>query len=191
MSPVEEDPTLDPRRLRQSIQPERDLWPDIAARLNESARTVDADPPHEARSVRWQTAMIAASALAACAVVWFAVGLPFRTGSDGPAAADPATGSVAVVPVGVQTTPTLNETRDALIADVYERLAALPPETRSEVVKNLNTISEALDQIDRALEEAPDSGLDRRLLMSMYADQITMLTGLNAVVRHANRETAL
>lgn len=136
--------------------------------------------------------MIAASALAACAVVWFAVGLPFRTGSDGPATADPATGSVAAVPVGVQTTtPTLIETRDALIADVYERLAALPPDTRSEVVKNLNTINEALDQIDRALEEAPDSGLDRRLLMSMYADQITMLTGLNAVVRHANRETAL
>lgn len=190
MNPVEEDPTLDPRRLPRSVQPERDLWPDIAARLNESGDG-DTDPPQEAGSGRWQTAMLAVSALAACAVMWFAVGLPFRTGSNEPATADPAAGSVAAVPVGLQTTPTLNETREALIADVYERLAALPPDTRAEVVTNLNTINEALDQIDRALEDAPDSGLDRRLLMSMYADQLTMLTGLNAVIRHANLETAL
>ncbi|MEJ2089643.1 MAG: hypothetical protein P8Y69_14465, partial [Gammaproteobacteria bacterium] len=161
------------------------------AQLAGSADTVDTDRPHGMGRTRWQRAMIAASALAAGAVVWFAVGEPFRTGPDAPGLVEPAAGSMEAVPVALEPTPTLNETREALIADVYERLAALPPETRSEVVKNLNTINEALDQIDRALEEAPDSGLDRRLLMSMYADQITMLTGLNAVVRHANRETAL
>lgn len=135
--------------------------------------------------------MTGAGLAAACVLVWVTVGVPpgiwnDTTGDSGTEGVRP--GGVAV---SLGAPPELLEARAALAGHLYGQLAALPPDTQDVVLANLHAINNALDEIDRALEEAPDSGLTRSLLTSMYADQLTMLTDMNAMVRRASQETSL
>jgi hypothetical protein len=189
MNPVDEDPTFHARRLPRSVEPNRDLWPEIESRLNDTESDV---PRGTSRHRQWR--MAAGVAAAAAAVLVVAIGLMPQLSEEAPpslASSSPASDPSGSMPVSLGIAPELQETREALVAQVYQRLSALPPETGTVVVKNLETINRALDEIDRALREVPDSGLSRRLLMSMYADQLTMLTEMNALLRRSNQEIAL
>jgi hypothetical protein len=202
MSPLDEDPTLAARRLPRSVQPVRDLWPDIEARLEasapESSVPIDpsgAKPRRRGLRMGMPGAAMAAAALAACAIVWVAVrwiAVDVPPGvSDATGHGDPEGAGFGRVAVNLGAPPALLEARVALAGHLYQQLAALPSETRDVVLTNLNTINNALDEIDRALQEAPDSGLDRPLLTSLYADQLARLTDMNAMIRRANQETSL
>ena len=56
--------------------------------------------------------------------------------------AGPTTGALPV-----SLSEDLGRTRAALVAEVYQRLATLPPETRTVVMANLGTINQALDDL--------------------------------------------
>lgn len=194
MSPADQDPTLAARHLPRSIQPDRDLWPEIEARLTAERTASNSQPGAAApgwRGPGMARAGIAAGLLAACAVLWVASGMPTGARNDGTGPSQRPGGHPAgTVQVRLGAPADLLESRAALIAPLYGQLAGLPPETRTVVVANLNVINQALDEIDRALQEAPDSSLNRRLLMSMYADQLTMLTDMSGLIRRVNHETA-
>jgi hypothetical protein len=181
---VEEDPTLLARGLPRQIEPERDLWPQIEARLRE--------PAPEARPRRWFPAALAASlALAAGVGFWFGnldgpnpdpaiAALPSNTSAGQRERSMPAS-----LPLDVQLT------RAELVTRLERQISGLPPEFQTVVIRNLAVINDALDEIDAALADTPDNGADQRLLMAMYADQLALLTSMNTMLYRPRQEIAL
>lgn len=172
------------RSLPRSLEPERDLWPEIEARLGDVAERESPAP------LKWRPALAVAAGLTLAATVGFWLG----DAVDDPSVPNP----VATLPAAAEYLPVtrvigsdLQQTRRALVNRIYEQLELLPPESQSVITENLTVINQALDDIDAALEHAPESGLNRRLLMSMYADQLTMLNDMSGLIRHSNREIAL
>jgi hypothetical protein len=150
--------------LSRSIDPPRDLWPAIAARLGEQARPA---PRHR----QWPMALAAGVAIAAVSAVltWGLLREPGTIGGSG-------TGDAALVPVSYGPNSALDagqlQTRDELLAQFRERLAGLPPETREAVLKNLAIIQHAADDIDAALADNPGSGLLNQLLFGTYQEEL-------------------
>lgn len=184
----EDDPLIgQARTLPKDIAPERDLWPGIAARLDERA-------PNDARSAeiqphRWRRPLALAASLLLATILGFWTG----NGAD---EGRPASTVQAVAPAGpraavLTSADALQQTRRELAASVRARLETLPPDTREVVATNLAAINKAMDEIDAALKTAPDSGLDGRLLLSMYVDQLTLLNTMNNTLPRTSPETTL
>ncbi|TAK52237.1 MAG: hypothetical protein EPO25_14040 [Gammaproteobacteria bacterium] len=150
--------------LPREMDPPRDLWPAIAARLGEQQRPAP-------RHWHWPTALAAGVAVAAVSAV-LTFGLLREPGTPG---ADSA-GEPALVPVSYGPNSALDagqlQTRDELLAQFRERLAGLPPETREAVLKNLAIIQHAADDIDAALADNPGSGLLNQLLFGTYQEEL-------------------
>lgn len=177
--------------LPKEIEPERDLWPFIEARLNESN---PADDPAEKSIIRppaWQTSLALAAGLVLAVSVGFWLGSGSRTLPDGQI---PAQGAVvhasrpATLPVGQTMAADLYRTRVALSAEIEAALGTLPEEARVVVRENLASINQALEEIDRVLGQAPDHAQDQQLLMTMYADQLALLGSMQRLIRTANSD---
>jgi hypothetical protein len=185
--PAKEDPTMLARSLPRALAPERDLWPEIEARLD--ATESDSTAPLK-WTLKWRPALATAAGLVLAATVGFWLGDAADDSTlPNPVATEPP--ATEYVPVTHLIGSDLQQTRMALANRIYEQLELLPPESQSVITENLTVINQALDQIDAALEHAPESGLNRRLLMSMYADQLTLLNDMGGLMRHSNREIAL
>ena len=197
----EDDLIRQARTLPRSVPPERDLWPDIAARLEETgsapspagtAVPVQAGRHPSPTARRWQP-------LAWAATLVLAVSAGFWLGrSPDPSAADLAGQAVTAAPaatpvvaVGPSPRADLQQTRAALARDIDQRLDGLNPPTRAVVLDNLAVINQALDEIDAALAATADSGLDARLLMAMYADQLVLMNTMNNALYPSTAEIAL
>jgi len=168
------DPIMErARRLPREVPPARDLWPGIRARMDEDGRP---------RAAGWNTWVPAA--LAASVVV--AVGIVALLRASGPEAPGPGPG-VAGTPVAATPAsfgpsftlgPKYEDARASLADDLEERLAALPPETREVVNRNLGAIRQAVDEINAALEGDPGNLLLQRLLMDAYHDELAVLANV-------------
>ena len=184
MSTTGDDLDLHVLALPRSIEPQTDLWPEIESQLT-------ADLPNDTRSGRrrqWPILSAAAGLLLAIALGVQFSGLLGESPEPGPLQHDnPANLVTANLTIGSD----LRQTRQELASNVYQRLADLPPETRQVVAENLATINRALDEIDEALESAPQSRLDRQLLMIMYTDQLALLNAMNPLLRYPTQEIAL
>jgi len=184
MSTTGDDLDLHVRALPQSIEPQRDLWPEIELQLT-------ADSPKETRGGRrrqWQILSAAAGLLLTITLGAQFSGPLSESPEPGPAPHDnPGNLMTASLTIGSD----LRQTRQALASNVYQRLADLPPETRQVVAENLAAINRALDEIDEALESAPQSGLDRHLLLIMYTDQLALLNAMSPLLRYPTQELAL
>jgi len=188
-------------RLPRSVPPERDLWPEIAARLEEAGAApspagafeplrTDGDPSSTAR--RWQPLAWAATVVLAVSVgFWLGRSLD-QSAADltgqGTTAAPTATPAVVV---GLTPRADLQRTRVALTRDIERRLDGLNPSTRAVVLDNLAVINQALDDIDAALAATGDSDLNARLLMAMYADQLVLMNTMNNALYPSTAEIAL
>jgi hypothetical protein len=145
--------------LPRSIEPPRDLWPGIAARLDEAA----ARRPH--RAALLAVGLAAALLVAFVAGRWSGVAGP----EPAPPASDPPTAvaavSVDVPPNLAAASASLERTRLELELAFHARRADLPPATLAVVDKNLATIGQAIAEIELALESHPsDPQLGRRLV---------------------------
>ncbi|MBM5812971.1 MAG: hypothetical protein FJ191_13585 [Gammaproteobacteria bacterium] len=149
--------------LPRSIEPPRDLWPAIAARLGEQQRPAQ-------RHWHWPTALAAGVAVAAVSAVltW---GLLRDSGSAGGGRGEPALLPVSYGPNSALGAEQLR-TRDELLAQFRARVAELPPETRAAVLRNLTIIQHAADDIDAALAQDPGSGLLNQLLFGTYQEEL-------------------
>ena len=172
----QKDPLLEQAaNLPREIEPPRDLWPAIEAKLAEQSRA----PP---RRFTWPAALAAGFLVATVSALltWGLMRDPEpATGGNQAGENLLAGGSVAEaapVPVSYGPNSALGEVqlkaRDDLLVQFRQRLDELAPETREAVVKNLAIIQRAADEIDAALAKDPASGLLNGLLLSTYQQEL-------------------
>ena len=176
--------------LPREIAPDRDLWPGIESQLDDQLATDGNKAIRGSTILRWQAPALAAGLLMALVLgYWVGREDAVDTGSQ-PIAATPATEP------GLQTVSLVEEVglldaRRAMAAEVEAGLERLPADARQVVLENMAAINKALDEIDTVLAQSPESGLDRQLLVSMYADQLARLSSLQTLVMNSNQETLL
>jgi hypothetical protein len=167
----QKDPLLEQAsNLPRDIEPSRDLWPAIAARLSEQS-------PATTRRFTWPMAL-AAGFLVATVSALLTWGL-MRDPAPAPGPnliADRAAAQAVPVPVNYGANSAIGavqlKARDDLLVQFRQRLNELAPETREAVVKNLAIIQRAANEIDAALAKDPASGLLNGLLLSAYQEEL-------------------
>ncbi len=182
-----DDPVLaKAAELPKEIEPSRDLWPGIAARLGEAPREI------RGRGFRWPMALAAGFLVASVSAIltWSLVRAPDPAALP-QVAATGSTQAVDIVPVnyGPNSGLTAQElvARDELVARFRESVATLRPETRDAIVKNLAIMQAAADQIDAALAKDPASGMLKGMLAGTYKRELqlysTVVTSSDGLTR--------
>jgi len=158
--------------LPRDVEPGRDLWPAIEARLE----------PRAARaSRRWPWA--------AAAAVMLAVGASLVTANlmrreDAPVARQaPAAGQAAFAAAafgpGQTLDPAYETARQGLAQSLSARIDRLPPDARQKLEKNLALLRQASAEINAALELSPGDPLLEELLLSTYQEELAVLASVN------------
>jgi len=158
--------------LPHSIEPGRDLWPAIDARLE----------PRTGRAERrwlWPAA----------AAVLLVVGSSFLTAQllrrEEPAvvrqapASDALTVTAAAFGPGYSLDPAYDAARQDLARTLSARIDRLPPEARRQLEKNLAELRRASVEINAALELSPGDPLLEELLLNAYQDELAVLANVN------------
>ena len=162
------------RELPQAVEPPRDLWPQIAARLEPRGNAVIA-APRRAVPLRW---LAAAAMVASVAVgVWIGRDLlpgrpPVLTVKEVPV--QPGLG--APVEAAYVSDPRYQRQRQALLQSLQAQLATMAPETRTKVMASLATIEKAKQDLEQALGKDPGNALLQELLVNTYQDEMRVLT---------------
>lgn len=173
--------------LPREIQPPRDLWPEVEARVRTEGRTGGGDGAGDATvrplTLRRATPWLAAAAAVLVAVtagltLWLTDGSAPTPGervaaSDTPAA---ATGSAVARPAGLE--PVREGYRQAverLSALLEARDERLPPATREALERNLGIIDAAIAEAESALAADPASPERVRALERGYKRKVEML----------------
>lgn len=163
--------------LPREVQPERDLWPDIAARVASPSRAPSGRRP----VLRW-------GALAAAAVVL--VGLTavitarlVRPGAGPVGAGLRAGGGASVAPASLAglggAFAEYERAAQALRAALADRRGQISPATLRDVEDNLRIIDGAIASLRAALAESPDNPELSTLLAATYRQQIDLLKTAN------------
>jgi hypothetical protein len=167
------------RRLPAELPPARDLWPGIEARILDAAGQ-SAPSPAPARRA-WLSLAAAATLVFAAAVAGF---LHF---AREPEQTTPGQVASQAPPPPAPFGPDHNlgsryqAARAGLTDDFDQRLRALPPETRASVLQNLETIRQAMAEINAALGEDPANQFLQQQLLAAYQDELTVLANLQRV----------
>lgn len=160
--------------LPRTLEPERDLWPGVAARLDE-ARVA------RGRFGRRELAVAASILLAAAAVIGaYLVGRQQALTASAPTpTAAPAAGAIEAEALlasfdalGVLDYAT---TRRDLFEVLERRRDQLAPETFALVMANLELIEESMSRIAAALGADPGNALLQRQLVTAYRRQVDLL----------------
>ncbi|HEX9208505.1 MAG TPA: hypothetical protein VF851_09725 [Steroidobacteraceae bacterium] len=171
------------RALPRTLEPARDLWPEIASGLE----------PHGQASRRrpaWIAQVAAALLLVAGSSLLTATLLDRgpAPGRQSVQAREPAgqaakPGGFAPMPAGfgpnVRLDPEYAAARRQLTVMLQARLAALPPSTRAKLETNLGEMQRAAEQINAALAEQPGDPLLEELLLKTYQDELAVLANVN------------
>lgn len=160
-------------RLPAEIPPARDLWPEIATRL-EAGGGRSGRP---SRKVAWRS-MVATAATVVVAVL--AISLD-RGGEAPPPAVVPAMPMASTFGPGHDLGSGYLAARAGLTEDLERSLAALSPETRAIVLENLETIRRSAAEINAALGKDPANVLLQQQLLAAYQDELSVLANLQRV----------
>jgi len=171
--------------LPQSLEPGRDLWPQIEARLQETRRDGAADTartvaPRRGVPLRW---LAAAAMVASVAVgVWIGrtflpTAAPVTAQRDAPqGTAAPWLSGPSALDAAYVSDPRYERQRAALMRSLQGRLAALPPLSRARVTASLAAIEKAKQDLEQALGKDPSNALLQELLVNTYQDEMRVLT---------------
>jgi hypothetical protein len=179
------------RELSPAIEPARDLWPQIEARINEERRTAlgarGAQPrPATARAVplRW----LAAAAVVASVAVGVWIGRSLLPAARPGTVSTPATlDAPTALDVTYMSDPRYQRDRAALMRSLQGRLAALPPPARAKVMASLAAIRVAKEDLESALGKHPGNALLQELLVNTYQDEMRVLTDVHEASDDAGR----
>jgi hypothetical protein len=138
--------------LPQAVTPERDLWPEIEQAINQ---------PEVTDSPRWVPWL--AQAAAVVLLVGGSSGLTYLAVSEDDSRVTPMVPveqlefEAAAGSFGSQYNlgPDFQDARNDLSAQLDAELERLEPETRAEVIQNLNSIRAAIVEINQALDKEP------------------------------------
>lgn len=189
------------RALPVEVEPGRDLWPGIAARITQAA----AAPQPVTRRPAWAWQAVAALVLVAGSSLLTA-GLLDRSpqadlsASQAASAAAAAPGSTtdpggaSVLPAAFGPAGRLDGeylvARDQLTQLLEERIAAMPPSARAKLEFNLGEMRRAADEINAALAAQPGDPLLEELLLKTYQDELAVLSNVNQLTDSLQRTPA-
>lgn len=172
-------------KLPLEVAPGRDLWPDIAARIEARAQPVASTTRRPAWL--WQAAaavvLVAGSSLLTASlldrsVLMQQVAVP-AVPENAHAASDAAVAmSAAFGPAG-QLDPEYVAARRQLTQVLDQRIAALPTSARAKLEFNLGEMRRAADEINAALAEQPGDPLLEELLLKTYQDELAVLSNIS------------
>jgi hypothetical protein len=203
-TPGQDDAKLDARLrgLPLEIEPERDLWTGIAARLETGAAPMAV--PARRPAWIWQAAaaviLVAGSSLLTASLLDRKA--PAEQSASRPAVAPaasgqaPATGTEGAVAMPAAFGPSGkldNEylaARQQLTRMLDERIAALPPSARAKLEFNLGEMRRAADEINAALAAQPGDPLLEELLLKTYQDELAVLSNVNELTNSLDRAQA-
>ena len=177
-------------QLPRGIEPGRDLWAGIAARLEPRS-----DPARVGSVPRWALAaaavvLVVASSLMTATLVRRetattvqTVPAPVTVPSTAPAVV-PAAASAATAAFGPghRVGPAYLANRRVLARELEGRLARLPPEGREQLAKNIAELRRASAEINAALELHPGDPLLEELLFNIYQDEISVLANVDRLI---------
>lgn len=166
--------------LTASIEPDRDLWPDIESKIARMPQDSNVVGFSAKSLLQWAPLAVAA------AVLLIAFGTQLRPEPD--AVTPPA--QVAATPT--PDAPPTNEpdegavvlanmeadyaqARESLLEALDARKEELPEELVATIEENLNIIENAVVDIHRALEESPENPELERMLHAAYRSEMTLL----------------
>lgn len=169
-------------KLAREVTPERDLWPDI-----EQAITAPAERTHTA----WNSVWVQAAAV--LLLVGGSSGITYMAMSGGSDPVSPVVGEaqLAFEPVSgsfgsqYHLGPEYLDAKRELEANLEEELEHLAPETRQEVIANMQTIRNAITDINKALAEEPDNVLLQKLLLSAYREELALMQHVDSIANSA------
>jgi hypothetical protein len=171
--------------LPKEIEPARDLWPGIEARLGETPRN------EESRGFRWPMALAAGFVVASVSALltWSLVRSPDPVTPTTVAGTTAPVAEIVPVNYGPNSGLTAQElkARDELVVRFRETFATLRPETRDAIVKNLTIMQTAADEIDAALAKDPASRMLKGMLVGTYKQELqlysTVVTSSDGLTR--------
>ena len=167
------------RRLATDVQPERDLWPDIAAALDESAP----------RPGIFGFSNVLAQAAAVLLLVGGSSGLTYlavsgdRAGNSPVATTQGLEFETVAASFGSRYSlgPDFVDARRDLEARLSSELERLSPEAREDVLRSLEEIRGAIREINTALAAEPDNALLQDLLLSSYRKELQLMRSVNGL----------
>jgi hypothetical protein len=165
--------------LPAAIGPERDLWPQIEARIREErGRTPGAGTaaPHRPRAYLLPPRWLAAAAVIASVAVGVWVGRHVESPLSAVRGTAQPAGGPQMLHAAYVTDPRYQRERAALLKSLQAQLAALPPPARAKVMASLAAIQRAKQDLESALGEDPSNALLQELLVNTYQDEMRVLT---------------
>ena len=167
--------------LPLEVAPGRDLWPDIAARIEEHAQPLAATTRRPAWL--WQVAaavvLVAGSSLLTASLLDRDVLMQQSAVQPVPASAHTAVALPAAFGPAGQLDPEYVAARGQLTQLLDQRIAALPTSARAKLEFNLGEMRRAADEINAALAEQPGDPLLEELLLKTYQDELAMLSNIS------------
>jgi len=163
--------------LPGSIEPPRDLWPQILAQLEAAA------PAPAARSTRGPWRALAAAAMVASLAVGMFIGrdllpLPGKP-MPAPQSAQVSPGSPTLLDASYVNDPRYQRQRARLLQSLQARIDSMPAPARAKVVASLATIHRAKEDLEQALGKDPSNALLQELLINTYQDEMRVLTDVH------------
>jgi anti-sigma factor RsiW len=164
------------RELPTEVEPDRDLWPDIVARLEEQDVVRPRFSGRDTTVFRsWRPWLAVAAALLLTAVAAYQLGRQQAVVVvEGAVGSSDIQRASLTVPTG-DVDAELREVRDDLRARLAARRDQLDPATLQVVDDNLAVIDDAIVRITAALETDPSNGRLTRQLVFAYRQQIDLL----------------
>jgi len=161
--------------LPREKAPARDLWPGIAARLNERRETT-AGWSHARRLLFSPPAGLAAAAAVVLAVLSVLAGRPAGEGTGpGPSGTIENVSSAGTPPPVLAAETDYVRATGQLMEALNGRRSGLAPETVKAVDDNLKTIDDALRQIRVALDKDPGNRQLTKMLASTHQKKLDLL----------------
>ncbi len=175
--------------LARSIEPKRDLWPQIEAQINAGQRPKASGArahPGQRRAVLWRSLAAAAMVASVAVGVWIGRSLLPAPGSsvtpsplNASRAAPGLLGAPTAFDAAFVSDPRYQRERAALVRGLEARIASLPPESREKVTRSLTAIRRAKEDLTSALGTDPGNALLQELLINTYQDEMRVLTDLH------------
>src|SRR5579863_2561498 len=181
MSGPEERKVRSLSELSAAIEPPRDLWPEIEARLK-SASGAAAPPAARARVAQLRCLAAAAMVASVAVGVWIGRDLgPLGARVSAPPAATNLTGMSegAAVDAAYVSDPRYRHERAQLLKSLQAQLDAMPEPARAKVTASLASIETAKKDLESALGKDPSNALLQELLINTYQDEMRALTDVH------------
>jgi hypothetical protein len=179
--------------LPEDLAPQRDLWPQIRAEIEQTPIAAPASP---LQSNWFRLAAAVLLVLATSFVTYYVTrqSMQQQVAKTAPEAvpAPQVTGQPASFTFGSERLgASYVNARAELDKRFQERIASLPPATRAKVEKNLADLRHAAAEISATLAEHPSDPLLQDLLMSTYQSELQLLANVSELPTAGSMRTDL